>query len=130
MKIVFNAATPVTLADSPANVPMTNLRLNGEAIAQEVPLFRAPAVSYLDRGHRRTEITFAVTRGFSTPQLAEDFLLQHDVALQGNADILIIEADGTTLRYLRNAIVRSQSSAVGCTIKTSYRLQGGLLTTT
>ncbi len=130
MKIVFNAATPVTLADSPANVPMTNLRLNGEAVTQEVPLFRAPAVAILDRGNRRTEITFAVTRGFGTPQLAEDFLLQHDVALQGNADILITEADGTTLRYLRNATAKSQSSQLGCTIKTSYRLTGGLITTT
>ena len=69
MKIIFNAATPVTLADSPANIPMTNLRLNGEALTQEVLLFRAPAASFLDRGNRKTEITFEATRGFVSHQV-------------------------------------------------------------
>ena len=129
MKIVFNASTPVTLADSPANVPMTNFRLNGEAVLQEVQLFRAPGLSFQDRGNRRTEISFEVSRLLGSQQAAEEFLLLHDVALQGNADVVITEADGTTVRYLRSAVVKSQSSQMGCTVRTSYRISGGLLTT-
>ena len=132
MKLVFNTSTPVTLGDSPTNggtVPFRNLRINGEAVAQDVPLFRAAGQAVLDRGNRKTEITLAATRVFTTFQLAEDFLLLHDLALQGNADLIITEADGGTLRYLRSATVRSQSTAKGMTVETSYHITGGLITT-
>src|SRR5882757_3192902 len=69
---------PFTLADSPDPVPMVNFRMNGSRNVQEAQFFRATARSFYDRGNRKTEVTFDVTRVFADQVTAESFILMHE----------------------------------------------------
>jgi hypothetical protein len=127
--------TSFVLADSPANIPLTNFKVNGSRNLQEAQFFRATARQYYDRGNRRTEISFDTTRLFPDQVSAESFILLHETQFPGQflATFTAGVSGGpaTASRYLKNAVVESVASALtGCTTKHSYRLTGGVMTTT
>lgn len=126
MKIEFGS---ITLADSPATIPMTNLRVNGTNIVQEIALYAATAEAVADRGNEKTEVSFDTTRLFSSAAAAEDFILKHKANLRGNATLKFTESDGSTIMNLLNAAVVSVQSAIsGFTTKHSYRITGPAIT--
>lgn len=127
--------TSFVLADSPSPVPMTNFRINGSRAVQEAQFFRANARTFYDRGNRRTEITFETTRQFADQVSAESFILLHETQFPGQflATFMAGRSGGgsTASRYLKNAVVEAVSSSlVGCTTKHSYRITGGVMSTT
>jgi hypothetical protein len=124
---------PFTLADSPDPVPMQNFRINGSRNIQEAQFFRATARSFYDRGNRKTEVTFDATRVFTSQLAAESFILMHETQFPGQGLVTFIAGatTGTASRYLQNAVVDSIASSLsGCTTKHSYRITGGIMTTT
>jgi hypothetical protein len=119
------------LADSPDPVPMTNLRINGSRLVQEAVFLRAVARGEYDRGNRRTEITFDVTRLFKTQLEAETFLLEHETNVPGQGLLVFVagqKGKSTATRYLKNAVVEALSSGMmGCTTRHSYLIVGGVM---
>ncbi len=138
MKIVIVSnvpnSQPFTLADSPDPVPMTNFRINGSRNVQEAQFFRATARQFYDRGNRKTEVTFDTARVFNSQLDAESFALMHETQFPGSGLVTFIagvSGRGTASRYLKNAVVESVSSAIsGCTTRHSYRITGGVMSTT
>lgn len=122
------------LADSPANIPLTNLRINGDRVIQEEALFGAAAKAFFDRGNRRTVVTFDTTRRFDTQLDAETFLLMHETQFPGQG--LVTFQSGSTGQkfyraYLVNAVVNRVGSGIsGCTTRHSYRITGGAMSAT
>ena len=130
-----NQTTSFVLADSPASIPLTNFRINGVRNIQEAQLFRTRTRQFYDRGNRKTEITFTTTRLFADQVSAESFILLHETQFPGKflATFVAGVSGGaaTASRYLKNAVVEQVSSAIsGCTKKHSYRIMGGVMTTT
>jgi hypothetical protein len=126
--------TSFVLADSPANIPLTNFKINGSRNIQEAQFFRATARSFYDRGNRKTEITFDTTRLFTNQVSAESFILMHETQFPGQFLVTftagVSGAGSTASRYLKNAVVESvASSLTGCTTKHSYRITGGVMAT-
>jgi|SRR5882724_971614 len=123
---------PFTLADSPATIPMVNFRINGSRNVQEAQFFRATARQFYDRGNRKTEVTFDVTRVFADQVTAESFILMHETTFpaQGLVTFLAgVSGKQTASRFLKNAVVESvASSIIGCTTRHSYRITGGIMT--
>jgi hypothetical protein len=126
-------STSFTLADSPDPVPMANFRINGSRHIQEAQFFRAIAAAFYDRGNRRTEVTFETTRIFADQVTAESFILMHETQFPGQGLVTFVagRAGGQTAsRYLKNATVQSVASQLtGCTTRHSYRITGGIMTT-
>jgi hypothetical protein len=122
------------LADSPDPVPMQNFRINGSRNIQEAQFFRAIARSFYDRGNRKTEVTFETSRVFNSQLDAESFILMHETQFPGQGLVTFVagaSGKGTASRYLKNAVVESVSSSLtGCTTRHSYRITGGVMTTT
>jgi len=122
------------LADSPANIPCANFRVNGTRNIQEAQFFRATARSFYDRGNRQTEVTFETTRLFADQQTAEAFLLMHETMFPGQGLVTFTAGapgGGTTSRYLVNAVVNSVESRMlgACATKHTYRITGGAMAT-
>ena len=121
------------LADSPASIPMVNLRINGERIVQEEALVGAEARIVFDRGNRQTTVTFDTTRLFGSPVEAETFLLMHETQFPGQG--LVTFLSGTAgqnnyAAYLAGAVVKSVASSIsGCTTRHRYHITGGVMTT-
>ena len=135
--IPSGAAQPTSfvLADSPATIPLTNFKVNGSRTIQEAQFFRATARSFYDRGNRKTEITFDTTRQFADQVSAESFILMHETQFPGQFLVTFMAGvsggPATASRYLKNAVVQSvASSLIGCTTKHSYRITGGVMSTT
>jgi hypothetical protein len=130
--------TNFVLADSPANIPLTNFKINGSRNIQETQFFRATARSFYDRGNRKTEISFDTTRMFADRVSAESFMLMHETQFPSQIpNILVTFVAGvsgggsTASRYLPNAAIQSVASSLsGCTTRHSYRISGGIMTTT
>jgi hypothetical protein len=140
MKITLSWTLPGTnqpasfvLADSPAAIPLANLRLNAARSIQEAQLFRATARQFFDRGNRACVITFDTTRAFPDQVSAESFLLMHETQFPGQFNVTFQAGPGTGVtvsRCLKNAVVQSVSSSLtGCTTRHSYRISGGVITT-
>lgn len=127
-------AQPFTLADSPDPVPMVNFRINGSRNVQQAQFFRATARSFYDRGNRKTEVTFDVSRVFNDQVTAESFILMHETTFpaQGLVTFLAgVSGRQTASRFLKNAVVESVSSSIsGCTTRHSYRIAGGVMSIT
>lgn len=126
--------TNFVLADSPAAIPMTNFRINGTRNIQEAQFFRANARQYYDRGNRKTEVSFDTTRLFADQVSAESFILLHETQFPGQFNVAFVAGvtggPATASRYLKNAVVESVGSATsGCTTKHSYRISGGVMST-
>lgn len=127
--------TNYVLADSPASIPLTNFKINGSRLIQEATFFRATSRSFYDRGNRKTDVTFDTTRNFADQVSAESFILTHETQFPGKFLVTFMAgrsgAGSTASRYLKNAVVESvASSLTGCTTKHSYRITGGVMTTT
>jgi hypothetical protein len=127
--------TGFVLADSPANIPLQNFRINGTRAIQEAQFFRAATRSFYDRGNRKTEITFETTRLFSDQVSAESFILLHETQFPGQFLATftagVSGGSATASRYLKNAVVESVASSIsGCTTRHSYRITGGVMATT
>jgi len=122
------------LADSPANIPMSNLRINGDRVIQEEALFGAAAKSFFDRGNQRTVVTFDTTRRFNSQLDAETFLLMHETQFPGQGLVTFFSGSvgqRNYTAYLVNAVVNRVASAIsGCTTRHSYRITGGVMSTT
>ena len=131
MKITFGT---FVLADSPDPVPMTNLKINGDRIIQEEALVGAVARVFFDRGNRKTTVTFDTTRLFNSQLDAETFLLMHETQFPGQGLVTFFSGaigQKNYTAYLANAVVNSVASALsGCTTRHSYRISGGVMTTT
>ena len=126
--------TSFVLADSPAPIPMTNFRINGARNIQEAQFFRGTTRAFYDRGNRKTEISFETTRQFADQVSAESFILLHETQFPGQflATFMAGRSGGgtTASRYLKNAAVEAVSSSViGCTTRHSYRITGGVMST-
>lgn len=122
------------LANSPDPIPMTNLRINGDRVIQEEALFGAAAKAFFDRGNQRTIVTFETTRLFDSQLDAETFLLLHDTQFPGQGLVTFFSGNvgqKNFSAYLVNAVVNSVASAIsGCTTRHSYRITGGVISTT
>lgn len=122
------------LADSPDPIPMTNLRINGARAVQEAKFFRAVAEAFYDRGNRKTEISFDVTRKFDDQLSAESFMIYHETQLPGSGLLTLVTqnpGNATQSGYGLNAVLQSVSSSqTGCTTKHSYRISFGVMQTT
>lgn len=129
-----NQPASFVLADSPAAVPLTNLRINATRAIQEAQWFRATARQFFDRGNRASIITFDTTRSFPDQVSAESFLLMHETQFPGQFNVTFQAGPGSGIsvsRYLKNAVVQSvASSMTGCTTRHSYRISGGVMSTT
>lgn len=126
--------TNFVLADSPANIPLKNFRINESDNIQEAQFFRAAAREFYDRGNSKTEITFDTTRQFADQVTAESFILLHATTFpsQGLVTFMAGVSGGgsTASRYLVSAAIESvASSLTGCTTKHSYRISGGVMST-
>jgi hypothetical protein len=124
--------TSFVLADSPANIPLTNFKINGSRAIQEAQFFRATTRSFYDRGNRKTEITFDTTRLFTSQVAAETFILMHETQFPGQFNVAFMAGisggSSTASRYLQNAIVESvASSLTGCTTRHTYKISGGVM---
>ena len=123
------------LADSPAAIPLANFRINGSRNIQEAQFFRATARQFYDRGNRRTEITFDTTRLFADQVSAESFILLHETQFPGTF-LAAFQAGvsggaATATRYMKNAVVEAVASSIsGCTTRHSYKISGGVMSTT
>jgi hypothetical protein len=113
---------------------MINLHINGSRNVQDAQFFRASARQFFDRGNRRTDVSFDTTRTFTSQLDAEKFLLEHETQFPGQGLVTFlagVQGRGTASRYLRNATVESVSSSIkGCTTSHSYRITGGVMSTT
>ena len=122
------------LANSPDPIPMTNLRINGDRIIQEEALFGAEAKMFFDRENQRTIVTFDTTRLFDSQLDAETFLLMHETQFPGQGLVTFFSGNlgqKNYSAYLVNAVVNSVASAIsGCTTRHSYRITGGVMSTT
>jgi hypothetical protein len=123
------------LADSPATVPLSNFRINGSRNLQEAQFFRGDAREFYDRGNRKTEVTFETARLFADQVTAESFVLLHETQFPGQFLVTFVAGvsggAATASRYLQNAVVESVGSAIsGCTTRHSYRITGGVMSTT
>lgn len=118
------------LAGTADGIPMTNLRVNGSRVIQDLLYFRANAQQEQDRLNRKTEVSFNATRVFTTPQAAEDFALQHEANMpQQLLDLKFVTADATY--YLAScALVSMASEVIGSTTRHSYTFRGGAIGTT
>ena len=129
------APTSFTLADSPGVVPYTGLTINGSRSIQTDPVVRGQSPVFSDRRNRQTEVTFNTTRLFADVPTAEAFLLTHETMFPDGQRFLVtfLSGNGTTAgaKYLKNAVVQSvQSGVSGATTRHSYRIVGGVMTTT
>ena len=124
---------PFTLADSPDPVPMVNFRMNGSRNIQEAQFFRATTRQFYDRGNRKTEITFDTSRVFNSQVDAESFILMHETQFPGQGLVTFlagVSGKQTASRYLKNAVGESVASSLsGCTTRHSYRITGGIMST-
>ena len=131
---IITSGSPFVLADSPANIPLTNLRINGDRVIQEEALFGADATAFFDRGNQRTMVTFDTTRLFDSQLDAETFLLMHETQFPGQGLVTFFSGNvgqKNYRAYLVNAVVNSVASAIsGCTTRHSYRITGGVMSTT
>ena len=96
-------------------------------------MFRATGKTFYDRGNRKTEITFETTRLQASQQAAEQFVLDHETMFPGQFLVTFNSGAGSTAtrRFLKNAVVESVSSKTkGCTTYHSYRIAGGVMSTT
>ncbi|MDB6064946.1 MAG: hypothetical protein JWR26_1154 [Pedosphaera sp.] len=123
------------LVDSPANIQYTNFRINGSRNIQEAQFFRATARQFMDRGNRKTEVTFDATRLFANQVAAESFIFMHETMFPGQFLAAftagVAGAGATATKYLKNATVEAVSSSLmGCTGKFSYRITGGVMSAT
>lgn len=121
---------------------MTNFRINGSRNIQEAQFFRAQARSFYDRGNRKTEVSFDVTRLFASQPLAEAFMLMHETQFPSMTQPVgmflatfvagISGQPGAATRYLQLAACPQITSAMlgACTTRHSYQLIGGVMTTT
>jgi hypothetical protein len=125
--------TNFVLADSPANIPLTNFKINGSRNIQEAQFFRGKARAFYDRLNRKTEVTFDTTRLWPSQVAAESFILMHETQFPGTFLATFtagISGGVTASRYLVNAVVESVGSSIaGCTTKHSYRIAGGVMAT-
>lgn len=140
MKVMLTWTTPGTLggsfvlADSPSPVPMVNFRINGSRNVQEAQFFRASAREFYDRGNRKTEVSFETSRVFTSQLEAESFILMHETQFPGQGLVTFTAGAAgraTASRYLQNAVVEAVASSLnGCATRHSYRITGGIMTTT
>jgi hypothetical protein len=129
--------TSFVLADSPATVQLTNFKINGSRNIQEGQFFRATARSFYDRGNRKTDVTFDTTRQFTDQVSAESFMLMHETQLPSLVPNVLATfmagvtgAGATASRYMKNAAIETVASSLkGCTTFHSYRISGGIMST-
>lgn len=93
---------------------------------------RATNAALHDRLNEVNTISFSTTRVFSSPDLAEQWSLDHGTNF-GRTGTLYLEtissAGVSTWRYLQNAIVPAPARRVtGCTVTAAYTVTGGAIT--
>lgn len=118
------------LADSPANIPLKSMVINGTRSVQKDKGIRAATATNRDRGNRETEVSFETSRGFADQNAAETFLLMHETLLPDVlADVTITFAAGvpgkTSTRYMVGAVLTNSGSRMaGATTFHNYKIVG------
>jgi hypothetical protein len=96
--------------------------------AQVEEFFRASQVQVFDRGNAQTTVSFGSVRQHATVSIAENFLLEHETALTGRANVTFKAPNGS-MRYLLNAkITDYRAECLGVSTRHQYTIVGGLLT--
>ena len=105
-----------------------NLRIDGKLYTEAAAFFRAAAMTWFSRANYSTELSFSVTRNFSSLADAGVFACTHPSALAGRGDIVLtLGAAGDTatetlpLAVLANVHVSMQ----GVAITVQYTFNGG-----
>lgn len=116
---------PFELAGHGPTAP-ANLRINGQTVAEAAEYLRAATVEVFDRGHRRTTITFSVTRIHASLETAELYLLKHETTLprRGLVEFEVWQGRGRAWWY-DAVLIQSACSHQGVTSFHEYTLVGG-----
>ena len=121
--------TPYVLVAGGLDSP-EDFAVNAEDMVQLLESVRAPELGVRNRGNRRHNLTFQLTRGYADIPTAEQALLDHPAEVPTEGTIrLTVEGTGTpAVRYLYNATVHAfAAQQIGCAILWRYTLTGGQL---
>lgn len=131
MKITMqNAGDKCILSDHGLESPSGLVMSEGGA-TQIAEFVRSASAQPINRGNRRTAISFTVTRQHQDHLAAQKFLADHLIAMVWDG-ILVMEfqglVGGRVERYLPDAVVESaQGNHIGATTLHQYQIVGGIL---
>lgn len=104
-------------------------RVSPARLSQEVNPIRADYASFLDRGNKRKQITFSVTKQHKSYAAAEIYILDHDevVPTQGLVTFECAKDGGGLIkRYIANAMLEAlECSHLGVSTFHTYQIKGG-----
>jgi hypothetical protein len=115
-------------------VGVTKLKFRVERLIQVQQIFRANQVLTLDRGNRKTTITFDVIQTFPTQDDADEFILTQETNIpsSGIVKLTAVKPNGQkVVRYLPGGKLGSHElvEQIGVTTRYQYVLVGGIIQT-
>ena len=110
-----------------------SLRVNGRRQVQVAQFLRAASSKIWPRKNSVTTISFSVTRQHADVRAAEDYMLNHEVAIPASGVALFVcynEAGGESTYFFDSAALETTDSSYnGCSTFHTYTLIGGRITT-
>lgn len=98
-------------------------------MTQEVNPIRAEYATFLDRGNKRKQISFSVTKQHNSYAAAELYILDHDedVPTQGLLTFQMKKDGGGVIeRYVENAVIEAlECSHLGVSTFHTYQIKAG-----
>jgi hypothetical protein len=113
-------------------VGVTRLRFRVSRKIQVAQIFRGDEVETFDRGNRETIVTFEISRTFSTQEVADVYVLQHEdtVPSTGLVTFTAFQPNGQkVVRYLAEGVVQTHEllEQIGVTTRHHYTIIGGTI---
>jgi len=109
-----------------------SLRINGRRQVQIAQFLRASAARPLNRMNTVTTLSFSVVREHDSTRAAEEYMLQHEVAIPAAGSVTFIcqdEHGAESLFYFDAGVLETtEASQVGVSTEHAYALLGGRVT--